>query len=217
MKRTALVLLIAIIVLMQGVSLTLAQGIPQPYRIGGTVSIDGVQITQSTDDGLIIKVTKADGTDYTDSYGNPSEDGDGLNTSHFYLIDIPIFSAMDQPGGGRSGETALIHVYLNNKKLFVSSPMDGRIPIGPEGSFSQINLSVVTGQKWSGPVSLNLKMVENYTDTSNNIKFRKYTEPLTGTIEISLGEEHLIPNEEGCYLFFISDFTSEDEEKEICI
>ena len=214
MKRATLVLLIAIIVIILGTSLVWAQGIPQPYRIGGTVTIDGVQLTQSTDTGLIIKVTKADGTAYTDTYGNPSEDGDGLNTSDFYLIDLPIYSAMDQPGGGRSGETAFIHVYLDNKKLYVSNPMDGRITIGSEGSFSQIDLSVATGQKWSGPVSLSLRMVENYTDDPGNIKFRKNpSETYPGTIEIYLGEEGLIPNEEGCYFFFIS----EDETKDICI
>ena len=214
MKRAALILFTAIILIISGVSSVLAQGIPQPYRIAGTVTIDGVQITQSTDTGLIIKVTKPDGTAYTDAYGNPSEDEDGLNTSDFYLIDIPIYSAMDQPGGGRSGETAFIHVYRDNKKLYVSNPMNGRITIGSEGSVSQIDLSAVTGQKWSGPVSLSLKMVENITDTSNNIKFLEYTEPpITGTIEIYLGEEGLIPNEEGCYLFFVSD----DGKKEICI
>jgi hypothetical protein len=214
MKTAALILFIGVIVIISGASQSLAQGIPLPYRIVGTVTIDGVKLTQSTDDGLIIKVTKADGTAYTDAYGNPSEDEDGLNTSDFYLIDIPIYSAMDQPGGGRSGETTIIHVYRDNKKLYVSNPMDGRITIGSEGSVSQIDLTAVTGQKWSGPVSLSLKMVENYTDDPGNIKIKKYpTETYPGTIEIYLGEEGLIPNEEGCYFFFIS----EDEKKEICI
>ena len=76
-----------------------ALGVPQPFRIGGLVTIDGTQITQANDDGLVFTITKSDGSNYTDINTNHPQDSDGLNTSNFYLIDIPIYSAL-QPGGG---------------------------------------------------------------------------------------------------------------------
>ncbi len=35
-------------------------GIPMPFRIGGTVTLDGLPITQANDDGLVLQVTKAE-------------------------------------------------------------------------------------------------------------------------------------------------------------
>jgi len=89
MKRSVLFLLSVLLMMSMKIPLVYAQGAPMPFRIGGTITIDGVQITQATDDGLLIRVTKPDGTDYGDVKGKASEDKDGVNANNWYLIDIP--------------------------------------------------------------------------------------------------------------------------------
>jgi len=114
--------------------------IPMPARIGGTVTVDGSQLTQATDTGYTFKVTKQNGTAY-----NPSaEDNDGLNSSNLYNIDIPIYDATDQPGGAQTGETAKIHVYKNGNELQVTSPSNGLITVGDAGSNTTINITAVS-------------------------------------------------------------------------
>ena len=109
---------------------------PMPARIGGTVIIDGVQLTQATDTGYTFSVTRENATDYDPK----AEDTDGLNASNFYSINIPIYDANDQPGGANPGDTALVHVYKNGVSLFVTSPNSGKFPVGNSGSIDQINL-----------------------------------------------------------------------------
>ncbi len=117
---------------------------PMPARIGGTVTVDGTQLTQDTDDGYTFKVTKLDGTDYVDFNNVPAEDTDGLNASDWYLIDIPIYDATDQAGGAISGDTAVIHVYYENDgdvyELDVSYPTDGKFTVGQAGSATNMGL-----------------------------------------------------------------------------
>ena len=72
MKKFVLVLLNVLLMMVIEIPLVYPQGAPLPFRIGGTVTIDGVQITQATDDGIIIRVTKPDGTNYADVNGNKS-------------------------------------------------------------------------------------------------------------------------------------------------
>ena len=59
---------------------------PIPARIGGSVTVNGILLTQETDSGYTIVVTKADGSEY-----NPAaQDTDGLNGLDCYTINIPI-------------------------------------------------------------------------------------------------------------------------------
>ena len=68
-------------------SASVAEGqIPQPARIGGSVTVDGTQLTQATDTGYTFVVTKQDSTAYVPA----AQDTDGLNSSNWYIIDIPI-------------------------------------------------------------------------------------------------------------------------------
>ncbi len=142
MKKPSLTILIAIVFSFAMILEVNAQGVPQPFRIGGIVTIDGAQITQTNDDGLVITVTKSDGTNYTDSKNNHPQDSDGLNASNFYLIDIPIYSADYQPGGAHPGDTARLHVFNNGKELFITAPSNGSIPIGESGSIAQVDVTV---------------------------------------------------------------------------
>jgi hypothetical protein len=144
MKRFVLVLLNVLLMMIIEIPLIYPQGAPMPFRIGGTVTIDGVQITQATDDGILIRVTKPDGTNYEDANGNAPEDKDGLNANNWYMIDIPIYKATVQPKGATSGETAAIHVYKNSQELRVTNPPNGQITIGGEGTSSQIDLTITT-------------------------------------------------------------------------
>jgi hypothetical protein len=140
MKKFSLMMLVAVVFSSAVISGAGAQGIPQPFRIGGLVTIDGIQITQATDNGLVITVTRINGSNYTDFNNNPSQDNDGLNASNFYLIDIPIYSADHQPGGANPGETARLHVFRNGTELNVTVPANGGITVGASGDIFQINI-----------------------------------------------------------------------------
>jgi hypothetical protein len=77
MKKLILALLNVLLMMIIEIPLVYSQGAPMPFRIGGTVTIDGIQITQATDDGIIIRVTKPDGTNYVDGNGNKSTQSRG--------------------------------------------------------------------------------------------------------------------------------------------
>lgn len=115
--------------------------IPIPAPIGGALTVDGVQITQATDDGFVISVTRADGT----PFDPPARDDDGLNSFDFYLINIPIFDAQEQPGGARPGDTAFLRVTRDGTPLTISAPVNGEITVGESGSQTQeINIVAST-------------------------------------------------------------------------
>jgi len=116
---------------------------PIPARIGGTLTIDGEQLTQNTDAGFTIKLTRLNGTDFTPTVG----DNDGLNASDWYVIDIPVYDANSQPDGATIGETAIIHVYKDSKEFTVISPSNGHIIVGNSGSTIRIDISVETPGK----------------------------------------------------------------------
>jgi hypothetical protein len=116
--------------------------IPIPAPIGGTLTVDGGQITQATDDGFAISVTQTDGA----PFDPPARDDDGLNDFDFYLINIPIFDAQEQPGGARPGDAALLRVTRDGVPLTVTAPPNGEIVVGESGSQTQeINIVAATG------------------------------------------------------------------------
>ena len=109
-----------------------------PARIGGTVVVNGTQITRATDEGYTFVVT--------DQSGSPSfpaaEDTDGLNLLDSYVIDIPIYDAGDQPEGMSPGDTAVIHVYKDGIELDITSPNEGKLLVGHSGSTTVIHITV---------------------------------------------------------------------------
>ena len=116
---------------------------PMPYKIGGTVTVNGTILDQTTDTGYTVAVTKANGS----SYSPAAEDTDGLNASNWYIINIPIYDDTDQPGGANPGETAVIHVYKDGLEVgLVTLPTDGEIIIGNSGSTNEIHLEVESNQ-----------------------------------------------------------------------
>jgi hypothetical protein len=58
---------------------------PIPARIGGTVTVDGIQLTQATATGYTFVATKQGGSAYVPA----AEDTDGLNAFDWYIIDMP--------------------------------------------------------------------------------------------------------------------------------
>jgi hypothetical protein len=140
MKETVLAFLGWVLMLALCADPAISGGVPMPFRIGGTVSLDGVQLTEATDDGLLIKVTKKNGSEYTDVNGNHPQDNDGLNSANWYLIDVPIRDSVEQPGGGVPSEDALLHVYRYAVEYTLSSPAGGAFKIGESGANQQINI-----------------------------------------------------------------------------
>ena len=110
---------------------------PQPARIGGTITINGRKLTQSTGTRRTIKVTKLSGTPLAPA----AEDTDGLSADGFYIIDIPIYDAADQPGGVTAGTTVVIHAYWGSEELTILSPANGRITVGAQASLTTINIT----------------------------------------------------------------------------
>lgn len=117
---------------------------PMPYRIGGTVTVEGTALTSATDTGYTFKVTKEDGTtDYVSASGAKAEDTDGVSATGWYIIDVPMYSS-DQTGGANEGDVAIIHAYKDGNELAITDPVDGEftIPVGAAGTTKQINLLI---------------------------------------------------------------------------
>jgi hypothetical protein len=116
--------------------------IPLPARIFGTVTVDGTVLTQDTDEGYELEVTRESGTSYVPA----AELTEGLNFPTGYSINVPLYDADDQPEGANPDDTAVIHVYRDGLELSVTSPVNGQFIVGEGGSINQINLSVVSPQ-----------------------------------------------------------------------
>ncbi|QTA89298.1 hypothetical protein [Desulfonema magnum] len=130
-------------------------GIPLPFRIGGTVEVNGVQITNETDAGYVFTVTKPDGTSFISANGDEAEDTDGLNEHNCYIIDIPIYNKDSQPEGAEPGEPVVIHAIKDGVELPVVligerrdninvSAKGQQLTVGESGDVEQIDLIVVS-------------------------------------------------------------------------
>ena len=115
---------------------------PIPAKIGGTVTVDGTQLTQTTDVDYRFVATKQD----TTTYRPEAKDSDGLNSSAWYVINVPIYHATGQTGGAKPGDTALIRVYKDGSELKVVSPHKGSFSVGQSGSTTRIDLVLKTGK-----------------------------------------------------------------------
>ncbi|MBS1807706.1 MAG: hypothetical protein JST84_05905 [Acidobacteria bacterium] len=121
---------------------TVAQTPPQPARIGGTITVDGTQLTQAVaGNDYTIVVRKPDGTDYIPNTAQTST----LTDNNVYIIDIPIFEATIQPGGAEPTKPAVIQVFFKGTPLSVTDPANGQMTVGASGSLSPMNLTVVSG------------------------------------------------------------------------
>ncbi|NLD39195.1 MAG: hypothetical protein GX654_20250 [Desulfatiglans sp.] len=132
-KKTQSFLLLMFLILIPSLSHAVP---PQPARIGGTVTINNRLLNQSSDNRLVIKVTKLNGTALVPA----AEDVDGLSAAGFYIIDIPIYDAIDQTGGVAPGTTVVIHVYWGSKELTLLSPENGQITVGASASTTTVNI-----------------------------------------------------------------------------
>ena len=136
MNRNLIIYLIFLFFLLSSFGVSAAP--PIPARIGGTLTVDGTQINRNTDAGYTIKVARLNGADYIPT----ADDNDGLNASDWYIVDMPIHDVNNQQGGATIGETAIIHVYKNNRELKVIIPPNARIIVGKSGSTTRIDLKV---------------------------------------------------------------------------
>ena len=104
------------------------------YVIGGTISIDDVEMTQSTFSGYSIIVTK-EGNIALD----PVTETTSLLSSGSYTISISV-------GAATTGETLEIHVYEGDKELTVDIPVDGELIMGEDGDIENIDISAYTSR-----------------------------------------------------------------------
>ena len=110
--------------------------IPRPARIGGTLTVDDIQITKENGASYTFAVTRPDGSSFIPS----AEDADGIDDNDLYRIDIPIYDVNEQPGGARKDDPAIIHVYEDGSELILTSPAGGMLTVGDSGSLKEINL-----------------------------------------------------------------------------
>ncbi len=113
---------------------------PLPTRIAGTVTVDGMQLDQTTDTGYEFTVVALDGSEYTPDPTRSS----GLNSHDWYIVDIPIKDSESQPDGAEEESQATIEVYKNGTKLSVASPTDGHITLGESGAFTRVDLKLTS-------------------------------------------------------------------------
>lgn len=122
--------------------------IPIPAKVGGTLTVNGTQITHEEGAAYTFEITKQDGSSYT-----PGAESAGLDSSSdWYTVSIPLFHA-EQPGGAGTGETAVIHVYQNGQELNILSPSQGQIQVGEEGSRTIIHLEAQSAAAPSLPAA----------------------------------------------------------------
>lgn len=136
---------------------------PIAHRIGGTLTVDGVPITQATDDGYTVKVTRPDGTEYVPV---GPQAADGLNSFDKYIKNIPVLHETHQPDGAAPtvtdpvtgeiitpGETAVIHVYHSGEELYFQSHAGLEFIVGEEGSLPTVkDLDVRTCEAGNGDI-----------------------------------------------------------------
>jgi len=110
-----------------------------PARIGGTVTIDGDLLTQAGGADYAVEVKRSNGASLI-----PASQTFGLNSSGWYIVDVPISESVDQADGAKPGENLIIHVYDNDTELDVTSPADGLFVCGNAESITVIDISAQT-------------------------------------------------------------------------
>ncbi len=116
--------------------------LPRPARIGGTITLNAVPITDATDAGLVVGANKANGSAFVPA----ALDTDGLNSSDFYLVDIPIYDASTQPGGAQPGSQAVVYATRDGVPLTITQPAGGTVTVGAEGSVTRVDIVATAGQ-----------------------------------------------------------------------
>lgn len=118
---------------------------PLPARVGGTLVVNGKQITGNATSYTFV-VTKPDGKSYI-----PAAETKGLNAANWYIIDIPIFDATEQADGAKPGDTAVIHVYKDGSEIPVTLPANGQFTVGESGSTAAIYINDAPPKAVMGP------------------------------------------------------------------
>lgn len=138
MKKT-IILIIALLVSLH-TSLAVAGTPTTPFRTVGTITLGGVLQTAVIPE-LKITVTKPDGTGYLvkDNYGNyayPSTEQMVINNVLYYRYDIPVYDAVDQSMGAKTGDAAVIHLAVGPNSYNISIPASGTFTIGNQTTTS---------------------------------------------------------------------------------
>ncbi|MBI2353615.1 MAG: fibronectin type III domain-containing protein [Deltaproteobacteria bacterium] len=144
MKQKLLFVVLTVAYVLLG-SLPAMATIPPPYRIAGTITLDGVLQTQNIAN-LSIAVTNASGTPFmaNDGAGNdvqPQVVQTIISNTLYYRYDVPIYDATDQTKGANTGDAATIKLSLNGTQYTITSPSSGGFTVGAQGTSSQINLT----------------------------------------------------------------------------
>lgn len=139
-------LLIILLFLLSLISSTEASPV-LPARIGGSVIVDGTELTSLNAAGYVFRVTGRGGK----GFSPPAEDRDGLNGAGKYIIDIPLFDPANQPEGVKPGSIVVIHAYKNGTEMKIIKPARGEIAVGKSGTITPVDIVI------SGPVLMKME------------------------------------------------------------
>jgi len=121
-------------------SMAWAQGIPTPYIISGTVTMNDAAPSAEVAATITVRVLKG---------GNPldpvAEDTEIVldGGSYYYSISVPIYDASTQDGGAAPGDSLVIQVLEGSTELNVTTPTDGAFEQGTAGAFNtSLNVDV---------------------------------------------------------------------------
>ena len=110
------------------------------------------------------------------------------------------------PSGTRvyvvSSSSGTVSVIDTETNTVVGSP----ISVGAGAvAFGQFIVPPQAFTVWTGVISFSNKITVPYEDTSGNKKFKSFTNPFIGTVELYVGENGLVSNGEGCHIKFLGE------------
>ena len=114
-----------------------------PARVGGSVIVDGIELTSPDSAEYRFMVTGINGKGFLP----PAEDRDGINNRGKYIIDIPVYDPAGRPEGAKPEGTVVIHVFKNGVELKVLKPNRGEFKVGKGGTVTPVDLEVTLKNK----------------------------------------------------------------------
>ena len=149
MHRKNILFLVIILLLFYSVSWAFPPAIP--YRIAGTIVVNGELIAYDNDALYTVAITRDDMSSFPEDVvecneceiGDSYKDGDPFVDRDRYMITIERYDEESHPGGVMPGDVVVIHLYNQCSELIIISPEEGRIVID-DNDMREINIEAVS-------------------------------------------------------------------------
>ncbi len=149
MHRKNILFLVIILLLFYSVSWAFPPAIP--YRIAGTIVVNGELIAYDNDALYTVAITRDDMSSFPEDVvecneceiGDSYKDGDPFVDRDRYMITLERYDEESHPGGVMPGDVVIIHLYNQCSELIIISPEEGRIVID-DNDMREINIEAVS-------------------------------------------------------------------------